>query len=190
MSLFQSVRLMRDGEGVGVEAGPGDHGQNVAVARIHGDDCAVAVAESQFGGALQIVVDGQLQVLARDGVLDAEIADFAAVAVDDDIARSVLAAQQLVVGLFHARLADHVAGFVVGKARVVEVFLTDFAHITDEVSGKAVAGIKAAFLFDGLQLGKFVAMRFNECPLVLRDVLFDGDGLVAGGSAIAKQGSA
>ena len=102
-----------DGKRVGIEAGPRDHGQNLAVARVHGHDRAVAVAQRQFRRALQIVVDGQLQILPRDGVLDPQVAHLASVAVDNHIARAVLPAQQLVVGLFHARLAHHVARLVV-----------------------------------------------------------------------------
>ena len=71
----------------------GDHGQNLAVAGVHGYDGAVAAAQSQFGGALQVVVDGETEVLARLGMLDAQIAHLAAMAVHDDIAGAVLAPQ-------------------------------------------------------------------------------------------------
>ena len=91
--LVPVVAVDADGEGVWIEAGAGDHGENFAVARIHGDDGAVARTESEFGGVLQIFVDGELEVLAGSGVLGAEIADFAAMAVDDDVARPVLPAQ-------------------------------------------------------------------------------------------------
>ena len=78
--------LNADGEGIGVEAGARNHGENVTVARVHGNDGAVAVAESQFGGALQIVVNGQVNILAGLRVLNAEMADLAAAAVDQNIA--------------------------------------------------------------------------------------------------------
>ena len=168
----------------------GDHGENFAVARIHGDDGAVGVAESELGGALQIVVDGEFQVLAGDGVLGAEIADFATMAVDDLVARAVLPAEKLVVGFFDAGFADDVAGLVGGVARQVQIFFTDFADIADEVSGKAIARIEAALLVDGLEFGQFVAVGFDEGLLVGGDVLLDGDGLVAGrGAEMAKRGA-
>ena len=63
ISLFQSRAVDLDGKLIGIEAGPRNHGQNLAVARVHGHDRAVAVAQRQLGRALQVVVDGQLQVL-------------------------------------------------------------------------------------------------------------------------------
>ena len=91
-----------DCESVGIEAGTRDHSKDFTVTRVHGHDGTVAVAESQLRGVLQVFVDGQFQVLAGGGVLGTQEANLAAAAVDNDIARSVLAAQQLV---------DWLAGF-------------------------------------------------------------------------------
>ena len=148
---FRAVDL--DGERIGIETGPRNHGQNLAVARVHGHNRAVAVAQRQFGGALQVVVDRQLQVLARHRVLNAKVAHFAPVAVDHHFAAAVLPAQQLVVGLLHARLAHHVARLVVGKPRIVQVVLAHFAHVPDQVRGKAVARIQTALFVDRFQFG-------------------------------------
>ena len=65
-----------DCEGVGIEAGAGNQGQNLAVARIHGDDSAFAIAECEFRGALQVVVDGEAQIRAGDGMLDVNSHNF------------------------------------------------------------------------------------------------------------------
>ena len=65
MSLFQSVRLMRTAKALGSKLGRETMRQNLAVARIHGHDRAIAVAQSQLGCALQIVVDGEPQIRAR-----------------------------------------------------------------------------------------------------------------------------
>ena len=74
-------------------------------------------------------------------------ADFFAVAVDDDVARAIDAAQHRVVGLLDARLADHVAGLVeVVTWPLFEVLLRDLADVTDQVRREAVARIKAALL--------------------------------------------
>ena len=97
ISLFQSARSILHRKLVGIEAGPRNHGQNLAVARVHGHDRAVAVAQRQLRRALQIVVDGQPQVLPRHRMLNAEVAHLAPVAVHNHIARSVLPAQQFVV---------------------------------------------------------------------------------------------
>ena len=180
-----------DGKRVGVEAGPRHHRQNLAVPRVHGNDGAVAVAQGEFRGALKIVVDGEPQILAGNGVLDAEVAHLAPVAVDDHFARAVLAAQQLVVRLLHARLAHHVARLIVGEARIVQIVLAHLAHVADQMRGKSVARIKPALLVDRLQLGQLVAMRRDKRLLVGGHVLLDGDGLVAGlrsgsGASVAR----
>ncbi len=123
-------------------------------------------------------------------MLDAQVAHLSAVAVHDHIPRSILPPQQFVVGLFHARLAHHVTGVVIGKARVVQIFLAHLAHIADEVGGKAVIGIEPPLLVDGLELRQLVAMRLDKGFLVGRDVELDGDGLVAGRGAIAAESGA
>ena len=91
-----------------------------------------------------------------------QIADLAAVAVDDHVAGAVLAAQQLVVGLLDACLAHHVAGLIGGIARVVQHVFADLADVADQVRGKAVARIEPALLVDGFQLGQLVAVRLDE----------------------------
>ncbi len=163
---------------VRVEAGTRNHGQNLAIAGVHGHDGAVAIAQGQLRRALQIVVDGQAQVLAGNGVLDSQIANFASVAVHNHIPRSVLPAQQLVVGLLHARFAHYVARFIGRIAWVVEHVFAHFAHIADQVRRKPVAWIEPARLVNGLQLRQFVAMRLDKRLLVGGDVLLDGDGLI------------
>ena len=52
---------------VGIESRTAHHRQDLAVARIHGDDGAVLVPHGLFGGNLQIEVDGQLELLAGLG---------------------------------------------------------------------------------------------------------------------------
>ena len=156
-----------------------DHGQNLAIARVHRHHRAVGVAQRQLGRALQVDVDGQLQILARNGVLRPQVAHLAPVAVHNHIARSVLAAQQLVVGLLHARLAHHVARLVGRIARIVQILLAHLAHVADQVRGKAVARIKPPLLVDRLQLRQLVAVRLDKGLLVGGNVLLDGDRLVA-----------
>ena len=175
------------GKGVGVVAGMGNQGENLAVAGVHGHHGAVGVAQRQFRGALQVNVDGQLQVLAGDGVLGAQVAHLAPMTVHHHVARAVLATQQLVIGLLNAGLAHHVARFVGRIARVVQILLAHLAHVADQVGRKAVARIKPALHVDRLQLGQFVAMRLDEGLLVGCDLLLDGNRLVDRAGAIAAQ---
>ena len=177
------------GELVGVERGPRDHGENLAGVRVHGDQCAVLAFHHLLRHALQIEVDGEPQVLARLGKLLSKLADFLAVAVDDDIARAVHAAQQGVVGLFHAGFSDYVAGLVEVELGAVQVLLGDLAHVADQVGREAVARVEAALVVDGLQFGQLVAMGLDEGLLILGNVLLQRDGLVLGLAGIASQSS-
>ncbi len=111
-----------------------------------------------FGGHLDVEVDGELQVFAGDGEFLAEVAQFPAVAVDDDVAAAVDAAEECVVGCLDAGTADDIAGRVEGVTIVVgEHLLGDFADVADEVGSETVARIEAALLVAGLELGEFVA---------------------------------
>ncbi len=149
---------------------------------IHGDDRAVLALHGLFGGHLDVEVDGELEVLAWDGEFLAEVAEFFAVAVDDDVATAVGAAKECVVGRLDAGTADDVAGRVEGVAVVVgEHLLGDFADVADEVGGETVAGIEAALLVESFKFGKLVAMGGDEGLLVGGDVLLERDGLVLGG---------
>ena len=72
----------------------------------------LCIAQRHLRRPLNIVVDRQLQVLPGNGVLCPQESHFASVAVDNHVARTILPAQQLVVCLFHAGLAHHVAGLI------------------------------------------------------------------------------
>ena len=56
------------------------------------------------------------------------------------------------------------------------------------MGGEAVAGVEAALLVEGLQLGKLVAVGGDEGLLVRGDVLLERDGLVLGRDLVAAEG--
>ena len=51
-------------EVVGIESGAADHGQNLAIVRIHSDDGAIFIGQGLFGGNLQIHIDGEFKLFA------------------------------------------------------------------------------------------------------------------------------
>ena len=76
-----------------------------------------AVVDGVLGGALHLRVDRELQVVAGLGQRAAGHDLLGATArVDLDAHRTIDAAQPLVVGVLHARLADDVAGLVAAEA--------------------------------------------------------------------------
>ena len=104
-----------NGEIVGVKRGPAGHRQDFAGARVHGHDGAFFTGHVVVRDCLQIVVDGQLDGFARDGVFLFEAADFLANAIDDHTAQAVRAHQGFVVLILQAGFADDVAGFQAGS---------------------------------------------------------------------------
>ena len=142
------------GKLIGIEGRAADESQHFAGMRIDGDHGAIAVAQSVFGGALDVEIDGEAEALSGFGGLSAKAADLAAMAVDDDIFRTVFAAQDAVVRGFDSGSADDVAGLIHGVARVVEHLFAHFANVADEVGGEAIAGVEAALLLDGVEFGQ------------------------------------
>jgi hypothetical protein len=156
---------------------------------VHGDDCPDFAFESFFGGHLDVQIDGEPEVFARDGEFLAEVAKFFSVAVDDNVATAVNSAEESVIRGFYAGTADHVPGRVECVSLVCgEHLLGNFAHIADEVSGKSIAGVEATLLVESLKFGELVPVGGDEGLLVRRDVLFQRNGLVLGGDLKATDG--
>src|ERR1700680_4114943 len=53
-----------NGKIVGIKSRAANHGQDLPIARVHGYDCTILVAQSLFCSNLQIEVDGQLELPA------------------------------------------------------------------------------------------------------------------------------
>ena len=62
-------------EGVGVEVGLGDKGEDLSRVGLHGHECTPAISKGGFHELLQAEVHGQLNVAAGHGGLDAELSD-------------------------------------------------------------------------------------------------------------------
>src|SRR5271170_733407 len=100
-----------DGEIIWIGSGAADHREDFAGARVESDDRAGTRAEGLFGDLLQVVIDGELNLFARDGFLlreTAEVFYFFADAVVDDAAHAVGAGEDVVVLAFEAGLSGEV----------------------------------------------------------------------------------
>ena len=144
-----------------------DHGENFAGARIERDDGARARAEGLLGNRLQIVVDGQLNLFAGDGILLGKVIDFFPDAVDDDAAHAVRAHQDVVVLTFESGFAD--AGF--------DLLFTDFTDVPAGMAHESAGHVAAAGDREHFQNGKIGSMRFDERDVRRRGFRFDDDRL-------------
>ena len=102
-------------------------------------------AERIFGHALGLQVQAQHQVVAGDRRLRAQVrraraADLlhrAAFRIDQDLAKAVGPVQLLLVGAFHAELADHRGAGVGGRVDMLQVGLAQCADVAQGVHARA-----------------------------------------------------
>ena len=166
-----------------VERGARYHGQDLAVAGVDRDHRPDLVAERGVGGQLQILVDGEHQVLAGHGGLVRQRLEHAALAalelhaaegVDLLQLLAVVAAKHVIELLLEAVLADVVADFVAAGRDLVDdrqlrrIDLTDITEqmrsdLTIDVGAlDLVAHLHAGHLdFPGLDLGHLVARQVS-----------------------------
>ncbi len=189
-SAFHSSRVMRTANSIGIERRTADHGQDFAVARVHGNDRTGLAFQRLFGSDLQIKIDGELELFAGNRLHVAERAHFLAAAVDQHLARAVLAHQDIVVILLDPRHADDVARVVQLPLRLGQHVFAHLADVADDVRHESVARIQAAVNGDGVELGQLRFVRFDEGQLVGSDVVLEEQRLISRHSGHALQAGA
>ena len=150
-----------DGEIVGIEGGPADHGQDFAGASVHGDEGAFFVGEIGFGDLLQVFVNGELDRLSGNRLDIVERAHDFADAIDDDAAHAVGALDLIVVLLFEAGFADDVAGAIAVRI-LLHVLDGNFTDVADGVREHLAVRIAAALNHHQIEHGKIRAVRIDE----------------------------
>src|SRR5262245_22306298 len=108
------------------------HREHFAAARIKRDDRAFSRAQRLLGNLLQVAIDGQLNLLARNGLLAGQAIDFLPDAIDDDTAHAVSAHQDVVVLALEPRFAAEVARAQLAVARL-DLLLADFSYVSGSV---------------------------------------------------------
>src|SRR5437879_11894618 len=132
-----------DGEIVGIWRRTASHRQDLAAARIQRYDSAFTPGQRLLGNLLQVVIDGQRNLLARDGFLAGQTIDFFSDAVDDDAAHAVGAHQDVVVLALESGFAAEVAGPQLAVAGF-ELLLAHFTNIPGSVRHEAARNVAAA----------------------------------------------
>ena len=161
---------------VGIRSGAADHGQNFPGARIERHHCAGALAERLLGDLLQIVIDGERDLFAGNGLLRGEAADFFAHAVDDHAPHAVRAHQRIVVLLFEAGFSREVARTQLAIA-IFDLLFTDFADVPAGMAHKAVRQIAAAVYHEHFQQRNVGAVGLDERDIGLGGFGLDDNGL-------------
>ena len=122
---------------------------------------------------MQIYVNRELQIFAGyRGFFFERLADFAAVTVHHDSAGAVLAHENRVVLQLDSGFTHDIAGIIEFETGLVQHVLADLADVADQVRHESLERIKATVGHDGVKLGQFGPMRFNEGFFVGSDVFF------------------
>ena len=127
---------------------------------------------------MQVHVNRELKLLARNCGRFIEPTDFLAAAVDEGSARAILSHQHLVVLLLDSGDTNYVARVIELELGLVEHSLGNFADVADQMRHKAVARIQAAVRHDGVEFRKLVLVSLYEGEFVGGDVIFEENGLV------------
>ena len=162
---------------VGVVGGQTGHREDLARLRIHERSRAVeaGAVKRVLDRFLQVVIDRQLHPLAFARFVLAERLNFAADAVDDDVAAAVRAHEVRVVDAFDAGLADDGAGLEVRVFGPVQLVFANLAHVSDHVCRETVVGILARGDLQHFDLRQFELPRLHRHDLGHRGVVDDQD---------------
>ena len=128
------------GEAIDLERGRGDHGQHVAVARVHHHDGARLAVHQLLGDLLHAAVDRRHHLRARIRLGGLHESYGPAHRVHLDALAAVLAAQELVEQPLESRLAHHVAAAV---PALLELLVVRLADVAEQVRGEPAVRVHA-----------------------------------------------
>src|SRR5919108_2552485 len=128
------------GKAIDLERRRRDHGQHVAIARIHDHPRAGVALHRLLGRLLDASIDGGDDLRARMRLRRLDQPHRTAHGVDLDALTTVLAAQELVEQSLEPALSDHVAATV---AALLELIVAGFADVPEQMSGEARVRIDA-----------------------------------------------
>ena len=176
---FPFFRGNADGEIIWIGRGAADHGEDFTGAWIESDHSSGAHAEGLFGDLLQVVVDGELNLLAGNRFLLSKVAElfhFFADAVDDNAAHAVRAGQDVVVLALETGFSGEVAWTEPAIAGF-DLLFADFADIPAGVGHEATRKITAALNHQHFKKRDVGAMRLDESHVRAGGFGLDNDGL-------------
>jgi len=132
-----------------------------------------------LGDLLQIVVDGELNLLAGNRFLFGKVPkifDFFADAVDDHAAHTVGARQDVVVLALETGFSGEVAG---AKSAITgfDLLLADFANVSAGVRHEAARKIATSLDHEHFEEGDVEKVRFDEGHVCVVGFRLDNDGL-------------
>ena len=180
--------LRRDAmrEKVRVEGWTADHREDLAGLRIHDDgrrcvrtDLRELLVDGLLGRLLQVDIDREFEIIARNRLLAAEDLHRLARHVDLDLLAAVLAAQLLVVDLLEAELADDVAGLVALVLHLLELSVVDLTDVAEGMRALLLEDVITDWRHFDDDTGVLALLLLDDGDDVRRDIRLDADGVEA-----------
>ena len=171
---------------VRVEGRAADHREDLAGLRVHDDgrrcmraDLRELLVDGLLGCLLQVDIDREFEIIARDRLLAAEDLHGLARHVDLDLLAAVLAAQLLVVDLLEAELADDVAGLVALVLHLLELGVIDLTDVAEGMRALLLEDVVADWRHFDDDAGVLALLLLDDGDDVRRDIRLDADGVEA-----------
>ena len=161
---------------VGVRRRPAHHRQHFAGARIQRHHRSRPRSQRLFRHLLQVVVDSQLNLLARNRFLRGQPPHFLTHAVHNHAPHPVRAHQQIVVLPFQSGLAREIAGPKSAVARF-DLLFADFSHVSFGVSHESTGNISPPRNRNHFQYGDVRTVRLDERDIRVRSFRLDDNRL-------------
>ena len=190
--LAVALRALAAHHHAGVVAGRAGHAEHLASLRLDGHHGANLTFEQLLGQRLQVLVDGQREVLARHGLAVEGTVLVAAldapVGIAEQHLHAFLATQLLLVEALHAQLADIVARLVVLVG--LHVGRAHLGHVAQHMGGIGVfVAAHAAALH--IEAGEAEGFFLEEAEILVGELRHEhllGVGRVAGILALVAHG--
>ena len=173
-------------EEVRVEGRAADHREDLAGLRVHDDGCRCVRADLRellvdglLGRLLQIDIDREFEIIARNRLLAAEDLHGLTRHVDLDLLAAVLAAQFLVVDLLEAELADDVARLVALVLHLLELSVVDLTDVAEGMRAFLLEDVVTDWRHFDDDAGVLALLLLDDGDDVRRDIRLDADGVEA-----------
>ncbi len=174
--VLDHVRLDRRREDARIEGRRGAHAEDRSVADVHRDERArqPAARERRFAGRLDLLVEGQLQVVAGLGLDPRELAAARlAGCIDLDADRAVAATEDRVVLRLEAGGADPIARLEPLVGRLLELVGADLGDVAEQLRPERPVRVVADVDLGGGDAGELVLALAQVVDEVLVDVLLE-----------------
>ena len=175
------------GKEVWIEGRTAYHRKDFTRLRIHDNGCCrirmngrELFIYSLFCGFLQILVNGQYEIISRYRFLAAENSHGLAADINLNLLAAVFTAKHLVIDLLYAKFTDDITRFVAFILFLFKLSVVDFTDVAKGMRSHLLQCIVADRLYFDDDTRIIFFLLLDDGDDVCRHILFDADGVKAG----------